>query len=110
MKLKLGLTICFVFTSCLCAHQALADPDEPVDSPWQVNRLLHPNARQVALEQSGKVFVYYSLTDKLVDRAMSDNFDRIEYMMFARTIKTNNRGEPLRNRRTGELVAEDDGC
>jgi hypothetical protein len=110
VNLKSALSICFVFASCLSADQALAGPEGPVDSPWQVKRLLNPNERQVALEQSGKVFIYYGLTDRTVDRAMSANFDRIEHMMFARTIKTDSQGEPLRNRRTGKLIAEEDGC
>ena len=36
--------------------------------------------------------------------------ERIDSMMFVRTVVTDKQGEPLRNEATGEVVAENDGC
>lgn len=49
---------------------------------WQVQRLLQPTAQQRASEQQGHVFIYDKLNERVIDRAMDKNFERIDSMMF----------------------------
>ena len=77
---------------------------------WQMKRLLHPTDAVLASEKKGKIIIYSGLTDKVVDKALDENFDRIDAMMFTKTIKTDATGDPLRDSVTGEVIMEDDGC
>lgn len=77
---------------------------------WQQKRLFDPTERQLRMEQKGKVFVYVGLTDRDIVRAMNERFDRVESMMFANTIVTDDSGKPKRDKKTGSIVVEDDGC
>lgn len=80
---------------------------------WQLQLLFEPRASQLKSEQRGRVFIYSDLTDSVVDRAMDEAFDRIEHMMFVRTVRTDENGEvEMAVNNDGELVAvvEDDGC
>jgi len=77
---------------------------------WQTHRLFQPSEANLASERKGKIIIYSGLTDRVVTRAMDENFDRIDAMMFTRTIVTDEKGAPLRDSETGEIVTEDDGC
>lgn len=88
-------------------HGAISDP---LVEDWQRKRLFEPTARQIALEKKGKVYVYVGLTDRDVARALEEEFDRIDSIMFANTIVTDEQGEPKRDEETGSVVVEDDGC
>ena len=68
---------------------------------WQERLLFDPPQSQLMLEKRGRVMIYDGLTDRQVARAMDTQFDRIQSMMFVRTILTNP---------TGDDVVEDDGC
>ena len=61
-------------------------------------------------QQRGRVMIYDGLKDTEVDNAMDKQFERIDSMMFVRTVVTDKQGEPLRNEATDEVVAENDGC
>jgi hypothetical protein len=76
---------------------------------WQLRRLNQPSERELAQEQEGKVYVYDGLTDRQVDRALDANFPRIEHMMFIGTVKTDAKGEALKDDQ-GHAVAESPGC
>ena len=80
------------------------------ESAWQTNALFHPSPRQLEAEHNGRVMIYHRLADTEVAKAMDTQFDRIESMMFTGTVVTDDGGEPLRNKDTGEEVVEDDGC
>lgn len=86
-----------------------AGPTQAADS-WQEKMLFSPTSSQIELEKRGRVMIYDGLTDTQVARAMDAQFDRIESMMFVRTIATNSEGKILRNEKTGDVVVEDDGC
>ena len=88
-------------------HAAMSNP---AIEDWQRERLFDPSQRQLTLEKKGKVFVYVGLTDRDVARALDEEFDRVDSMMFANTIVTDEEGEPERDEETGEVVVEDDGC
>ncbi len=77
---------------------------------WQMTRLFHPSEANLASENKGRIIIYSGLTDKTVDKALDENFDRINAMMFTKTIKTDEAGNPLRDPETGEVMTEDDGC
>jgi hypothetical protein len=65
---------------------------------------------QLNLEQRGRIMIYDGLTDKQIAMALDTQFDRIESMMFVRTIVTNDEGDAMRDNETGQVIVEDDGC
>ena len=77
---------------------------------WQLKRLFSPSPRQVKMEQHQRIFTYIGLTDKEVDQALDQNFDRIESFMIANIVITDEQGKPKHNPKTGEVITEDDGC
>ena len=77
---------------------------------WQMERLFNPSQEALASEASGSIFIYDGLTDKVAERAMDENFQRIEAMMFVRTVVTDDAAEPLHDEETGDVIIEDDGC
>ena len=50
---------------------------------WQLKRLYSPTAQELELERN-KVFIYDGLYAYQVDKAMDNQFDRIDSMMFVR--------------------------
>ncbi|MCB1800247.1 MAG: hypothetical protein KDI82_01025 [Gammaproteobacteria bacterium] len=56
-----------------------------VGSDWQADVLNHPTEAQLAVERSGRVVIYDGLTNRQVDQALDQQFDRIDAMMFVRT-------------------------
>ena len=77
---------------------------------WQLSRLFQPTQADLASEKKGRIMIYDGLTDKTVDRALDEHFDRIDALMFTRTIVTDDTGKPRLDPQTGEIVTEDDGC
>ncbi len=59
------------------------DPNKFFDS-WQVKTLYQPGRFQLEREAKGSVMIYDHLSDGQVNKAMDDNFGRIENMMFTR--------------------------
>jgi hypothetical protein len=70
---------------------------------WQERRLFEPTESQLVQEQHGQVFIYDGLNSSLVQRAMDEQFDRIENMMFTRIHHLPPTG-------AGPAEVEDDGC
>lgn len=77
---------------------------------WQMERLFNPSPEELDREAGGSIFIYDGLKDKVAERAMDENFERIEAMMFVRTVVTNDAAEPLQDEASGEVIIEDDGC
>jgi hypothetical protein len=55
---------------------------------WQKERLLSPTPAQLAAETKGQVVIYDGLDSRVVDRALDEQFQRIDSMMFVRTRHT----------------------
>ena len=77
---------------------------------WQLRRLMQPLPHELEKERSGSVYIYDGLTEREVEGALSAHFERIQYMMFMGTVKTDGRGEPLRDSATGQFIQESGGC
>ena len=54
--------------------------------------------------------IYDGMRDIDIQRALEQNFERVEAMMFVRTKVTDKKGDVLRDPITGEAIVEDDGC
>jgi hypothetical protein len=76
----------------------------------EMRRLFSPTPTELAGEARGQVYIYDGLRDVDVDRAMDQEFARIENLMFIRTKKTDQKGEVLKSPETGTDIVEDDGC
>ena len=75
---------------------------------WQLQVLWEPTQGQLDREARGAVMIYDGLTDKQVEQAMEVQFERIDSMMFIRTVETDEEGEPVVDEETGEPVTDDD--
>ena len=71
------------------------------EDSFQQNALFNPTPAQLKAEARGRVMIYDGLDNVMVERALDEQFERIEHMMFTRT----RRSEP-----DGAVSVEDDGC
>ena len=72
---------------------------------FQYNALFNPTSAQLKAEDRGRVMIYDGLDSAVVERALDEQFDRIEHMMFVRTRQSTRDDED-----DGEGYVEDDGC
>ena len=90
---------------------SLSGPAAATDlQEWQLNRIFHPTAKQLQREHQGNIFIYDGLTDRNIEQAMKRQFDRVDSMMFINVIKTDKRGDVVKDPETGAPVTEEDGC
>lgn len=68
---------------------------------YQFKVLFAPSAEMLDAEARGRVMIYDGLRYATVTRAMDEQFDRIENMMFVGTVI---------EQEDGELDVEEDGC
>jgi hypothetical protein len=78
---------------------------------WQERMLFNPTASQLEMERTrDRITIYEGMKDTQVARAMDEQFERIEHMMFVRTIVTDENGAVKTDPDSGEVNEEDDGC
>jgi hypothetical protein len=77
---------------------------EDANERFQSMALFNPTTGQLKAEARGRVMIYDGLDNAMVERALDEQFDRIEHMMFIRTRQTqaDDDGE--------EDTVDDDGC
>ena len=103
------MTRSMVFTLSV-AMPAVAIAESSSMNSWQMVRLFEPTQADLLAEARGRVMIYDGLTDRDVERAFDEQFDRLEHMMFIRVVVTDDSGKARRSE-TGEIVTEsDDGC
>ena len=102
------------FAGLMVAATFTAQAGEPglrtTETSWQMTRLFAPGAAALAQEARGTVVIYEGIRDVDVERAMDEQFERLEHMMFVGTVVTGEGGEPLRDAKTGKVKTEDDDC
>jgi hypothetical protein len=79
-------------------------------SDIELRRLFEPTQAELAAEEQGRIYIYDGLRDVDVQRALDEEFERVDHMMFIRTRKTDETGEVKRDADTGTVEYEDDGC
>lgn len=52
---------------------------------WQQRRLFTPSPNELQQEAAGRIFIYDGMMETDLDRALDDQFQRLESMMFIRT-------------------------
>jgi len=75
---------------------------------YQLKRLMQPSDRQIKHEEKERVIIYVGMKDIDIEKAMDEQFDRIEKFVFAATIVTDQNGKPLY--KNGQIVTEDNDC
>ncbi len=76
----------------------------------ELRRLFEPTPAELRAEQSGRIYIYDGLQTADVARALDEEFDRVESMMFVRTKKTENPRPEAKASATGSSGSDDDGC
>lgn len=71
------------------------------EDSFQQNALFNPSRAQLKAEADGRVMIYDGLENEVVERAMDEQFERIEHMMFIHIRRT----QP-----DGEASVKDDDC
>ena len=75
---------------------------------FQYNALFNPSPAQLKAEDRGRVMIYDGLDNAAVERALDQQFGRIEHMMFTRIHEPPDDGAPPNE--GGEDSSDDDGC
>jgi len=107
---KLAMTGLLFLSLTMIQGQVWAAQKDHFTDPWQMKRLFAPKQSDLAFESKGHIIIYSGLLDTEVEKAMDLYFDRIDSMMFVRTIRTDKNGKPKIDAKTGEVVVADDGC
>lgn len=68
---------------------------------FQLNALFNPTQAQQRAEARGRVMIYDGMDEQVVERALDEQFGRIEHMMFTHTRHTES---------DGAVSVDDDGC
>jgi hypothetical protein len=104
------LKIAALTTAGLAVFPLVGVADDAVHRA-ELRRLFDPQPAQLRTEERGQVHIYDGLSDRDVKRAMDQQFDRVDHMMFVHTVVTgeNEQGQAAKNS-TGNGFFEDDGC
>lgn len=71
------------------------------EDEYQHGVLFNPSQAVLEAERRGQIMIYDGLENKVVDKAMTEQFGRIENMMFVRVRHVDE---------DGEMIVEEDEC
>ena len=77
---------------------------------WQQRRLEQPTEAELQWERNNHVMIYEGMKDREVEHALDNHFNRVQSMMFVNTVVTDDKGNPLKDPESGDVVVEHDGC
>ena len=89
------------FTGILAAGLVMLTLTASAADSYQGKVLFEPHQSQQLAEARGRIMIYDGLESKVVDKAMDEQFDRIDHMMFIRIHHTSEAGDDY---------VDDDGC
>lgn len=98
-----GMALATMFAICGAPTVLAADL-------WQERMLFNPPSSQLDAEARGRIMIYDGMTDAQIANAMDSQFDRIESMMFVRTIHSDAQDEIMHDPASGRVEVDDDGC
>jgi hypothetical protein len=102
--LRCACTLCAAFALYWSVvSQANQDVLLDEDLDYQQRLLMNPTSSQLAAEERGRVHIYDSLEMNTINKALDQQFDRIENMMFIRIHHLPSTG-------AGAVIIEDDAC
>jgi len=73
-------------------------------------RLFEPTSGELRAEAAGRIYIYEGLRDTDVERALEEEFKRVQNMMFIRVKPTDEGGNPRKDPETGAEYVQNDGC
>lgn len=99
-------------SGCLVVCLAVASPVLAADvRQIELRRLFEPTSSELRAEQAGRIYIYEDLRDTDVERAMKEQFHRVESMMFIRVQRTDKQGEVMKDPESGvPMMISEDGC
>ena len=96
-----------LLTSMFLSNAAAAAPEF---NERYVKRLFEMAAHPERTGNPHRIFIVDGFRDVDVDKFINTHFDSIENVMFTSVIVTDQQGKPLRDKTTGRIKVEDDGC
>ena len=79
-------------------------------SEIELRRLFDPTPAEIQAESSGRIYIYEGLRDIDVERAIEEEFNRVDSMMFIRVKQTDEEGDVRKDPESGQAMVQDDGC
>lgn len=76
----------------------------------ELRRLFEPRPAEVRAEQEGRIYIYEGLKEEDIARAMREQFQRVDSMMFIRVKPTPVAPTPGQGGATTPVYYQDDGC
>jgi hypothetical protein len=76
----------------------------------ELRRLFEPTPSELRTEKSGRIYIYDGLRENDVARAMQEQFDRVDSMMFIRVQPTPAARDPGQSGEPAPVYYQDDGC
>ena len=89
------------FIGIMAAGLMLLSQTANAADSYQEKALFSPQQSLLLAEARGRIMIYDGLDSKVVDKAMDEQFDRIDNMMFIRIHHESDQGDGY---------VEDDGC